>query len=644
MSRIIGIDLGTTNSCVSVMQGQEPTVVPNTEGMRTTPSIVAIGKDGQRMVGILAKRQIVMNPENTIYSAKRLIGRMFDEIKPLISKLSFKVVKGKDGEPEIVLDGKDRKPPEISAMVLAKLKADAEAFLGEPVTEAVITVPAYFNDSQRQATKDAGKIAGLDVKRIINEPTAAALAYGLDKKNKASKVAVYDLGGGTFDVSILDLGDGVFEVMSTNGDTQLGGDDFDNAIVTYILEEFKKSEGIDLSTDKLSLQRIRDEAEKAKCELSTLQEREINLPYITSTASGPKHLQIKLSRAKLESLVADLITRTEGPCKQAIKDAKINPSEIDEIILVGGQTRMPAVQEMVKKIFGKEPHKGINPDEVVAIGAAIQGGVLMGDVKDILLLDVTPLSLGLETLGGVMTKLIERNTTVPTSKSQTFSTAADNQTSVEVHVLQGERSMASDNKSLGKFNLDGIPPAPRGVPQVEVTFDIDANGILHVKAIEKATNKEQKITISGTSNMSEAEIEKMRKEAEQYAEEDKKRLEVIEMKNKSEALILQSEKTLKEVGDKVSDEIKKPIQEKIDELKKVLENKDSPMETLKTAYESLSEELQKVGSELYKHVGQDAAAAGTETGTGSDASASDDGVRVKNKNDGAVEGEVVEEK
>ncbi len=640
MSRIIGIDLGTTNSCVSVMQGQEPTVVPNTEGMRTTPSIVAIGKDGQRMVGILAKRQIVMNPENTIYSAKRLIGRMFDEIKPLISKLSFKVVKGKDGEPEIVLDGKDRKPPEISAMVLAKLKADAEAYLGEPVTEAVITVPAYFNDSQRQATKDAGKIAGLDVKRIINEPTAAALAYGLDKKNKASKIAVYDLGGGTFDVSILDLGDGVFEVMSTNGDTQLGGDDFDNAIVHWILEEFKKSEGIDLSNDKLSLQRIRDEAEKAKCELSTMQEREINLPYITSTSAGPKHLQMKLSRAKLESLVADLVNRTEGPCKQAIKDAKINPSEIDEIILVGGQTRMPAVQEMVKKIFGKEPHKGINPDEVVAIGAAIQGGVLMGDVKDILLLDVTPLSLGLETLGGVMTKLIERNTTVPTSKSQTFSTAADNQTSVEVHVLQGERPMANDNKSLGKFNLDGIPPAPRGVPQVEVTFDIDANGILHVKAIEKATNKEQKITISGTSNMSEAEIEKMRKEAEQYAEEDKKRLEAIELRNKSEGLILQSEKALKDAGDKIGDDIRKPIQEKIEELKKVLENKDSPMETIKTAYDSLSDELQKVGSELYKHVGQDAQAA---AGAGAEG-ASDDGVRVKDNNKGdVVEGEVVDE-
>ena len=641
MSRIIGIDLGTTNSCVAVMQGQEPVVVPNTEGMRTTPSMVAISKDGQRLVGILAKRQNVMNPENTIYSAKRLIGRMFDEIKPLIDKLSYKVVKGKNGEPEIVLDSKERKPPEISAMVLQKLKADAEAFLGEPVTEAVITVPAYFNDSQRQATKDAGKIAGLEVKRIINEPTAAALAYGLDKKNKASKVAVYDLGGGTFDVSILDLGDGVFEVMSTNGDTQLGGDDFDNAIVHWILDEFKKSEGIDLANDKLSLQRIRDEAEKAKCELSTLQEREINLPYITTTSAGPKHLQIKLSRAKLEDLVSDLIKRTEGPCKKAIEDAGVKLSDIDEIILVGGQTRMPAVQDMVKKIFGKDPHKGINPDEVVAIGAAIQGGVLMGDVKDILLLDVTPLSLGLETLGGVMTKLIERNTTVPTSKSQVFSTAADNQTSVEVHVLQGERPMAHDNKSLGRFQLDGIPPAPRGVPQVEVTFDIDANGILHVKAIEKATNKEQKITISGTSNMSEAEIEKMRKEAEQYAEEDKKRLEEIEMRNKSESLVLQSEKTLKEVGDKVGDDIKKPIVEKIDELKKVLENKDSPMETLKTAYDSLSEELQKVGSELYKHMGQDQAAAGAGA---EGAGASDDGVRVKdnNKKDDVVEGEVVD--
>ncbi|MEK7545108.1 MAG: molecular chaperone DnaK [Patescibacteria group bacterium] len=635
MSRIIGIDLGTTNSCVSVMRGGKAEVIPNAEGNRTTPSIVAINKDGERMVGITAKRQSVINGKNTIYSAKRLIGRMFDESKEDIKRLSYAVQKGKDGGAEIMLDGKPRKPAEISAMVLQKLKKDAEAFLGEEVKEAVITVPAYFNDSQRQATKDAGKIAGLEVKRIINEPTAAALAYGLDKeKTKDKKVAVYDLGGGTFDVSILELGDGVFEVLSTNGDTQLGGDDFDNKIVEWMITEFKKETGVDLSKDPLALQRLRDEAEKAKCELSSLQEREINIPYITSDATGPKHFNHKLTRPKLEELVADLIKRTELPCVKALEDANVKPSDIDEVILVGGQTRMPAVQDVVKKIFGKDPHKGINPDEVVAIGAAIQGGVLMGDVKDVLLLDVIPLSLGIETMGSISTKLIERNTTIPTSKSQVFSTASANQPSVEIHVLQGERPMAADNKSLGKFTLDGIPPAPRGVPQIEVTFDIDANGILNVKAKDKATGTERNITITDSSKMSDAEIKKMQEEAEKYAEEDKKKAEAVKLRNESESLVFTTEKALKDAGDKISDDIKKPVHEKLDTLKKILEEKDVSKidgEALKKAHDELSEEVQKIGEQLYKAAAEKDSKAGEKSGE-------------EKPKDDVVEGEVVNDK
>jgi len=644
MGKIIGIDLGTTNSCVAVMQGAEAVVIPNSEGSRTTPSVVAI-KDGQRLVGIAAKRQAVMNSENTIYSAKRLIGRQYDEALADIKRLTYKVVKGKNGEINVILNGEEKRPAEISAMVLQKLKADAEAYLGEKVTEAVITVPAYFNDSQRQATKDAGTIAGLDVKRIINEPTAAALAYGLDKKNKEQKIAVYDLGGGTFDISILEIGEGVFEVLSTNGDTQLGGDDFDQRVVEWIIAEFKKDSGIDISKDRIAMQRIRDAAEKAKCELSSMTETEINLPYLTSDSSGPKHFVAKLSRAKLESLVADLIEKTVEPCKKALKDAKITAEDIDEVVLVGGMTRMPAVQKMVKEFFGKEPHKGINPDEVVALGAAIQGGVLTGTVKDIQLLDVTPLTLSIETLGGVATPMIERNTTIPTSKTQIFSTAADNQTSVEIHVLQGERPMAADNKSLGKFILDNIPPAPRGIPQIEVTFDIDSNGILNVKAVDKATNRAQTITITGSSNMSKEEIERMRKEAEMHEAEDKKKRELTDLKNRAEMLVFQSEKTLKDAGNKVSDRVKKPVQEKIDALKKILEAKEPEKETLQKAYDELSTEIQKVGAEMYKNVGA-AGGAGSNT---EGADSTDNGVKVTDKNkkkggDDVVEGEVVDDK
>jgi molecular chaperone DnaK len=655
MSKIIGIDLGTTNSCVAVMEGAEATVIQNVEGQRTTPSVVAI-KNGERLVGITAKAQSVTNGENTIYSAKRLIGRNFSEVREDAKRLAYKVVEGRNGEAEIMLDGKQHRPAEISSMVLAKLKADAEAFLGEKVTEAVITVPAYFNDAQRQATKDAGKIAGLDVKRIINEPTAAALAYGLDKnRGKDKKIAVYDFGGGTFDISILELGEGVFEVMSTNGDTQLGGDDIDQEIVKWIIAEFKKETGIDLAADKAVLQRLRDAAEKAKIELSTLHETEINQPFITMDKSGtPKHMNMKLTRAKLEDLASNLIERTVNPCKKAVEDAKVFLSDIDEVILVGGTTRMPAVQAKVKEIFGKDPHRGMNPDEVVALGAAIQGGVLQGNVKDIILLDVTPLSLGIETLGGVATKLIERNTTIPTTKSQTFSTAADNQPSVEIHITQGERPMAADNKDLGRFILDGIPPAPRGVPQVEVTFDIDANGILKVTAKDKATNRTQNITITGSSNMNEAEIEKMKKEAEQFAEEDRKKKESIESRNKAESLILQAERTLKDYGDKVTDDIKKPVTEKIDALKKILENKDAKEDEIKKGYDELSEIIQKIGASMYQQApqgaptGTDTAGAnGTENPTPG-ATSEDPEVKVYDKDkktpteDGPVEGEVLE--
>jgi molecular chaperone DnaK len=636
MAKILGIDLGTTNCCMAVMEGGEATVITSSEGGRTTPSVVAI-KDGERLVGVAAKRQAVTNGENTIFSSKRFIGHLFEESKKDVERMPFKCAKGKSGEVEFILDGTQRRPAEIAAMILQKLKADAEKYLGEEIKEAVITVPAYFNDSQRQATKDAGKIAGLEVKRIINEPTAAALAYGVDKKGADKKIAVYDLGGGTFDISVLEIadvdGEKQFEVLSTNGNTQLGGDDFDQKIIDWLVQEFKKDQGVDLSKDKIALQRLKNEAEKAKIELSSQHETDVNIPFITSDSSGPKHLNIKLSRAKMEDLVADLIEATVDPCRKAMEDAKIYQSDIDEVILVGGMTRMPAVQAKVEEIFGKDPHRGINPDEVVALGAAIQGGVLQGDVKDILLLDVTPLSLGLETLGGVCTKLIERNTTIPTSRSQVFSTAGDNQTSVEIHVLQGERPMAGDNKSLGKFVLDGIPPSPRGVPQVEVTFDIDANGILKVKASDKATNKEQHITISGSSNISEAEIERMKKEAEAHAAEDKEKHEGIETRNKAESLVLQSEKTLKEAGDKVSEDIKKPVQEKIEELKKVLENKESSKEAVKTAYDALSEEIQKVGAQMYQAAGQADQAAKDEQ----------DGVKVKENKDDVVEGEVVNE-
>lgn len=635
MGAIIGIDLGTTNSAFAYMLAGKPEVITNAEGNRTTPSVVAVNKGGERLVGQVAQRQRVTNPKNTIYGVKRLIGRKFsdDEVQKDLDIMPFKIVK-KNGGVAVEMGDKEYTPEEVSAMILSKIKADAEAFLGKPVTEAVITVPAYFDDAQRQATKDAGKIAGLEVKRIINEPTAAALAYGLDNA-KEEKIAVFDLGGGTFDVSVLELGDGVFEVKSTNGDTHLGGEDFDNVIVNYFIDDFKKKEGVDLRKDNAAMQRLKDEAEKAKKELSTTTETDINIPFITADADGPKHFEMKLTRAKLEELVSDLLDRLAGPVEKALKDAKMSASDINSVVLVGGMTRMPAVVERVKKIFGKDPMQGVNPDEVVAVGAAIQGGVLSGDVKDVLLLDVTPLTLGIETAGGVRTAMIDRNTTIPTSKSQVFSTYADNQPQVEIHVLQGEREMANDNKSLGTFILDGIAPAPRGVPQIEVTFNLDANGILNVTAKDKGTGKENSVTIQDSGNMSKEDIEKAQKEAELHADDDKKKRESVESRNTLENAIYQAEKMPSEYKDKISDEDKKTIESAVEEAKKVKDNDKADKAELEKAAKDLTDTIMPIGAKLYESASKE----GDESTEDSDSTKTK-----KSKTDEAVEGEVVDEK
>ncbi|MGN0848249.1 MAG: molecular chaperone DnaK [Victivallaceae bacterium] len=634
MSKILGIDLGTTNSCMAVMEHGEAKVIPNAEGNRTTPSVVAFTKSGERLVGQLAKRQAVTNPKNTVFSVKRFMGRRFKEVDIERESVPYEIVEAKNGDAYIKIGDKLYSPPEISAMILQKLKADAEAYLGEEIKQAVITVPAYFNDSQRQATKDAGKIAGLEVLRIVNEPTAAALAYGLDKKSE-EVVAVYDLGGGTFDISILEIGDGVFEVKSTNGDTHLGGDDFDQKLIDFLAEKFKAENSIDLRKDSQALQRLKEAAEKAKCELSSSMSTEINLPFITMNADGPLHLNITLTRSELEKQVDDLIKRTEIPCRNCVRDAGISSSDIKEVIMVGGMTRMPKVQDEAKSIFGKEPHKGVNPDEVVACGAAIQGGVLGGEVNDVVLLDVTPLSLGIETLGGVFTRVIDRNTTIPARKSQVFSTAADNQPSVDIHVLQGEREMASDNKTIGNFRLDGIAPAPRGVPQIEVTFDIDANGILHVTAKDRGTGKEQKITITANSGLNDEEIEKMVNDAKVHAEQDKAQKEKIEVKNQADSMVYQVEKQLKEFGDKVSPEVKAPVEDGIAKLKKELEADDT--EAMKATMKSLEENLMKLGQEIYSQQQQQQQSSGSTADNGGQAGG-------KNDDDNIVDAEVVDDK